>query len=325
MTRRAGYPSSHGTRHSWYLMILEQIDKFGDWLSVEKGYSVHTVSGYLHDVKEFFGFLSDKGGEKAISPEQVRSFVASLYATNTSSTVGRKLSALRTFFRYICRQGLMSSDPLTGLANPKSVKHIPVFLTVDEVFSLLEEPGVQDRFSRRDAAIMELMYSTGMRVSEIVSRNQDHLDFDTGMVRVTGKGNKERIVPFGSAAAEALHKYFPERLELLTACVARGKQPDREALFVNARGTRITARSVERMVREYGLRAGITVTVTPHALRHSFATHLLEMGADLRTVQELLGHVSLSTTQKYTHLNIDHLTKVYDQAHPLGGKRPEND
>lgn len=218
----------------------------------------------------------------------------------------------------------MTTDPLIGVSNPKIAKHIPVFLTVDEVFSLLEEPGERDRFALRDIAIMELIYSTGMRVSEIVSRSMNHLDFESGMVRVSGKGKKERIVPFGTAAAEALNRYFPQRRELLAACAARGKQPDNEALFLNARGKRITSRSVERMVKEYGLRAGITATVTPHALRHSFATHLLEMGADLRTVQELLGHVSLSTTQKYTHLNMDHLAKVYDQSHPLSAKQDKN-
>ena len=246
------------------------------------------------------------------------------YYSNSSSTVGRKLSALRTFFRYLYREGFITVDPLIGVANPKAIKHIPVFLTVDEVFSLLEEPGEQDRFARRDVAIMELMYSSGMRVSEIVSRDMNHLDFETGMVRVSGKGKKERIIPFGSAAAEALNRYFPQRRELLAACAARGKRPDAEALFLNSRGGRITSRSVERMVKDYGCRAGITATVTPHALRHSFATHLLEMGADLRTVQELLGHVSLSTTQKYTHLNMDHLTRVYDQAHPLGNKQTGN-
>lgn len=305
-------------------MVSKQIDKFSDWLTVEKGYSVHTVNGYLHDVKEFFTFLNDKGLDEDVSPEKIRLFVASLYSTNSSSTVGRKLSALRTFFRYLCREGILSSDPLIGVANPKNAKYIPVFLTVDEVFSLLEEPGKQDRYARRDIAIMELMYSTGMRVSEIVSNDMNHLDFETGMVRVSGKGKKERIVPFGNAAAEAVKSYFPLRQELLTACAARGKQPVKEALFLNSRGGRITSRSVERMVQYYGQRSGITTTVTPHALRHSFATHLLEMGADLRTVQELLGHVSLSTTQKYTHLNMDHLTKVYDQSHPLSLKKSKN-
>lgn len=302
-------------------MVVKEIDKFSNWLTVEKAYSVHTVDGYLHDVREFFSFLRDKGTDGRVTPEHVRLYVSSLYTVNSSSTVGRKLSALRTYFRFLCREGVLSTDPLIGVANPKAVKHIPVFLTVDEVFSLLEEPGKQDRFARRDTAIMELIYSTGMRVSEIVSRDMNHLDFETGMVRVSGKGKKERIVPFGSAAAEALNRYFPQRLELMAACAARGKLPANEALFLNSRAGRITSRSVERMVNEYGLRAQITATVTPHALRHSFATHLLEMGADLRTVQELLGHVSLSTTQKYTHLNMDHLTKVYDQSHPLSAKR----
>jgi integrase/recombinase XerC len=295
-----------------------------DWLTVEKGYSEHTVNGYLHDVNEFFRFLEQKGSKDSVSQEKVRLFVASLYSSNSSATVGRKLSALRTFFRYLCREGVMTVDPLTGIANPKISKYIPVFLTVDEVFSLLEEPGEQDRFALRDIAVMELMYSTGMRVSELVFLNMNHLDFETGMVRVSGKGKKERIVPFGNAASEALNRYFPQRTQLLTACAARGKQPDKEALFLNSRGSRITSRSVERMVKGYGQRSGITTTVTPHALRHSFATHLLEMGADLRTVQELLGHVSLSTTQKYTHLNMDHLAKVYDQSHPLSNKRSKN-
>ena len=187
-------------------MITRQIDKFSDWLTVEKGYSVHTVNGYLHDVKEFFTFLNEKGLDDDVSQEKIRLFVASLYSSNSSSTVGRKLSALRTFFRYLCREKIISFDPLVGVANPKIVKHIPVFLTVDEVFALLEEPGEKDQYSTRDIAIMELMYSTGMRVSEIVSCDMNHLDFETGMVRVTGKGRKERVVPFGSAAAEALHR-----------------------------------------------------------------------------------------------------------------------
>jgi len=304
-------------------MVSEQIDKFSDWLTVEKGYSIHTVNGYLHDVNEFFSFLKERDHDEDVSPEKIRLFVASLYNSNSSSTVGRKLSALRTFFRYLCREKIISFDPLVGVANPKIATHIPVFLTVDEVFSLLEEPGEKDRYSTRDIALMELMYSTGMRVSEIVSSDMNHLDFETGMVRVCGKGKKERIVPFGSAAAEALNRYFSLRQELLTACVARGKQPAKEALFLNSRGGRITSRSVERMVKQYGQRSGITATVTPHALRHSFATHLLEMGADLRTVQELLGHASLSTTQRYTHLNMDYLAEVYDRAHPIAKNRED--
>lgn len=298
-----------------------QIAAFSSWLEVEKGYSPHTVQGYRHDVAEFFGYLAGRGAGDAVTPDNVRSFVASLYSVNSSTTVGRKLSALRTFFRYLCRQGILQTDPLVGIANPKTARNIPVFLTVDEVFALLEEPGQRDPFARRDSAMLELIYSSGMRVSELVSRDMNHLDFASGMVRVTGKGNKERLVPFGTAAAEALRRYFPERQQLLGSRIARGQPADSQALFLNSRGGRITARSVERLIQMYGARAGITETVTPHALRHSFATHLLEMGADLRTVQELLGHVSLSTTQKYTHLNLDHLSRVYDQAHPLAKRK----
>ncbi|MHB8790353.1 MAG: site-specific tyrosine recombinase/integron integrase [Desulfobulbaceae bacterium] len=301
-------------------MLDERIPAFAAWLEVEKGYSLHTVQGYRHDVVEFCGYLRARGGGEAATPAKVRGYVASLYTVNSSTTVGRKLSALRTFFRYLCRQGVLAADPLTGIANPKTARNIPVFLTVDEVFALLEEPGKNDTFARRDTAMLELMYSSGLRVSELVSRDLNHLDFASGMVRVTGKGNKERLVPFGAAAAEALQRYFPERQQFLASRLAGGRSADSQALFLNSRGGRLTARSVERLVQSYGVRAGITASVTPHALRHSFATHLLEMGADLRTVQELLGHVSLSTTQKYTHLNLDHLTRVYDQAHPLARK-----
>jgi integrase/recombinase XerC len=195
---------------------------------------------------------------------------------------------------------------------------------VDEVFCLLDAPDRKESLGLRDRAIMELLYSTGIRVSELAGLDLDDLDFVDSMLRVVGKGNKERIVPFGRAADEAVQAYLPHRDQLILARAARGHEPERQALFLNNRGTRLTVRSVERMIREYGQRAGIQVTVTPHALRHSFATHLLEMGADLRVVQELLGHVSLSTTQKYTHVNMDHLTRVYDTAHPLArNQKPE--
>lgn len=296
--------------------MIGLIDDFGSWLLVEKGYSTNTVDGYLRDVREFYRVAGEPASPGEITADQVRSFVASLYATNSSASVARKLSALRTFFRFLSRQNLLCHDPLSGIANPKLARYIPSFLTVDEVFGLLETPGARDTYGLRDRAAMELIYSTGMRVSEVVSCNMTDLDFETGMVRVTGKGNKERIVPFGSAAGEALQRYFIQRDELILARISRGREAERKALLLNNRGSRLTARSVERFVRMYGERAGIPVTVTPHALRHSFATHLLEMGADLRTVQELLGHVSLSTTQKYTHINMEHLSRVYDKAHP---------
>jgi tyrosine recombinase XerC len=292
------------------------IERFVAWLLVEKGYSRHTADGYQRDVREFHRFCVDSTQPELITAAMVRSFVGSLYADNAAASVARKLSGLRTFFRYLQREHVIESDPLAGVASPKLGHPIPAFLTVDEVFSLLEAPVATDRYFRRDRAVMEMIYSTGMRVSELVAGNMEDFDFTAEMVLVRGKGNKERLIPFGSAAKEALQRYLPEREALTIARIGRGHAGERQALFLNGQGTRLTARSVERTFQMYGLRAGIGVTVTPHALRHSFATHLLEMGADLRTVQELLGHVSLSTTQKYTHINIDHLSKVYDQAHP---------
>ncbi|MBM9536391.1 tyrosine recombinase XerC [Desulfobulbus alkaliphilus] len=299
------------------------IEQFISWLAVEKGYSLHTVVGYQRDLGEFQRFCAAVSDPRAIRAQEVQAFVGSLYAGNASASVARKLSSLRSFFKYLQREGVVESDPVTGIAGPKLNRHIPVFLTVDEVFALLEAPTAKDRYHRRDRAIMELMYSTGMRVSELVGGNTEDFDFTTEMVRVRGKGNKERLIPFGRSAAEALRVYLPERDALIVARMARGKEAERNALFLNARGTRLTVRSVERTIQMYGERAGIATTVTPHGLRHSFATHLLEMGADLRMVQELLGHVSLSTTQKYTHVNIDHLARVYDQAHPQARRDKE--
>ncbi len=289
---------------------------FRSWLLVERGYSPLTVESYLSDINELSAFCGQGAGKDPFKVETLRGFIASLHGRNSPASVARKLSALRTFFRYLLREKIIVDNPLQGIANPKLVRYIPSFLTVDEVFCLLDAPDRRDTFAFRDQAVMELLYATGMRVSELTACNYKDLDFDTGMLKVMGKGRKERMVPFGRAAAEALRRYFSQRESLIINRIERGHQPERDALFLNNRGSRLTARSVERMIRTYGQRAGIQVTVTPHALRHSFATHLLEMGADLRTVQELLGHVSLSTTQKYTHVNMEHLTRVYDQAHP---------
>ena len=301
--------------------MITQIEPFLSWLLVEKGYSPHTADSYQRDLREFIRFCGDDCAPEQVTALTVRAFVATLYATNAAASVARKLSTLRTFFSFLRRRGGLAADPLAGVVGPKRGRHIPAFLTVDEVFALIEAPTAADRYWRRDRAAMELLYSTGMRVSELVAANLADFDWAAEMVRVRGKGNKERLIPFGRAAHEALRQYLPERESLILARAARGRETERQALFVNGRGTRLTARSVERFVQAYGLRAGIGVSVTPHGLRHSFATHLLEMGADLRTVQELLGHVSLSTTQMYTHLNIDHLTRVYDQAHPQARRK----
>jgi len=293
------------------------IDQFTAWLEVEKGYSTHTINGYKRDVTAFFEFAGeDEPALEKLTRNTVQQFVATLYTTNSSTTIARKLSGLRTFFRFLIKEELLHSNPLSGINNPKLGSYIPQFLTVDEVFALLEAPRANDTFKLRDIAIMEVLYATGMRVSELVASNLADYDRVNQVVRVFGKGSKERLVPYGTPAAEALDKYYPQRESLITARITRGHPPEREAMFLNSRGTRLTTRSVERFIRMYGERAGIGVAVTPHALRHSFATHLLEMGADLRMVQELLGHVSLSTTQKYTHVNMEHLSMVYDKAHP---------
>ncbi|NLX19538.1 MAG: tyrosine recombinase XerC [Desulfobulbus sp.] len=304
--------------------MTEHIERFLVWILVERGYSTHTAESYQRDVLEFQRHCGEDLDVRSITSAHVRTFVSALYASNASASVARKLSSLRTFFRFLRREKVVAADPLSGVAGPKLGHAIPSFLTVDEVFSLLEAPVITDRYWRRDRAIMELLYATGMRVSELISTNLEDIDWDRELVCVRGKGKKERMIPFGRAARETMKQYLPERETLTIARVQRGRKAEREALFLNGQGGRLSARSVERFLKDYGMRAGIRVTVTPHALRHSFATHLLEMGADLRTVQELLGHVSLSTTQKYTHLNIDHLARVYDQAHPQARRSQED-
>ncbi|MEN8199715.1 MAG: tyrosine recombinase XerC [Thermodesulfobacteriota bacterium] len=298
--------------------VKGETHSFLRWLETEKGYSPHTVDGYGRDLNGFCELLGGDQEAKDLDGSHVRRYVSSLHGVNSAATVGRKLSALRSFFKFLLSKKKISHDPVAGVAGPKVGKYMPVFLTVDEVFSLLETPGKKDRFMLRDRAIMELLYSTGMRVSELVSRDILHLDFETEMLRVTGKGNKERLVPVGRAALEAVKAWLAQREALIVDRSRRGHdiEEGKKALFLNSRGTRLTSRSVERLVKGYGERSGIPQIVTPHALRHSFATHLLEMGADLRSVQELLGHSSLSTTQRYTHLTLDHLTEVYDKAHP---------
>ncbi|SDO84555.1 site-specific tyrosine recombinase/integron integrase [Desulforhopalus singaporensis] len=300
--------------------MIKTIEKFVKWLETEKGYSIHTVNGYRSDIEGFCAHLGTICSPSEISAVQIRSFIASLHGQCSATTVARKLSALRTFFRFCLQRKIVKHDPLTAVSGPKTGQYIPVFLTVDETFALLDTPNETDRFMFRDRAILELLYSTGIRVSELVSRNVEDLDFGEEVLTVRGKGNKERLVPVGRPAMEAVRIWLPQRMQLIKARAGRGRQADDKPMFVNTRGSRLTSRSVERIVKSYGERAGITQIVTPHALRHSFATHLLEMGADLRSVQELLGHVSLSTTQRYTHLTLDHLADVYDKAHPLSKK-----
>lgn len=290
----------------------DAVHAFSRWLDAERNYSPHTVAAYTSDLTEFFAFAGPETRPEDCDSALLRGFAASLYGRDSARTVARKLSALRGFFRYLRRQGVLRHDPMQGLAGPKVPRHLPNFLTVDEVFALLEAPGPEDAFFRRDRAVMEMLYATGMRVSELTGGNLADYDLENEMVLVRGKGDKERLTPFGSQAKEALLAWLPDR----AALIAQARSPNTEALFLGRLGTRLTSRSVERLMLRYGLKAGIDRPVTPHALRHSFATHLLEMGADLRAVQELLGHAGLSTTQQYTHLDLNHLTRVYDAAHP---------
>jgi len=302
-------------------MLKDYIKRFITWLKDEKGYSPHTVSNYLRDLNQFAEQAGREIAIDAIDTFIIRSYIYSLNIRNKSSSVARKLSALRTFFRFLEHENLIPDNPMASISMPKQEQHIPVFLSVDEVFALLEAPGQGESFAARDRAIMELLYSTGMRVSELVSCNMANLDFETEMVMVRGKGNRERLIPFGAQAVKSLRVYLTEREELLRKRLQQGKKFDQNSLFLNSRGTRLTARSVERMISNYGRKARLDKPVTPHVLRHSFATHLLEMGADMRSVQELLGHASLSTTQKYTHLDMVHLMRVYDKAHPKARRR----
>ena len=301
-------------------MLTEYIKRFITWLADEKGYSRHTIINYQRDLLEFADETGREVDVGSLDSRIIRNFVYSLNLKNKSSSVARKLSALRTFFKFLEQEDVIRHNPMGAIAMPKQEQHIPVFLSVDEVFSLLESPGPGDTFAARDRAILELLYSTGMRVSELVACNMATLDFDSEMVKVRGKGDRERMIPIGKPAIKTLQAYFVERQELLRNRLQQGKKIDRDAVFLNNRGNRITTRSVERLIAGYGQKSGIDKPVTPHVLRHSFATHLLEMGADMRSVQELLGHVSLSTTQKYTHLDMVHLMKVYDKAHPKARK-----
>jgi len=300
------------------------LDNFISWLTVEKGYSPHTVTSYHRDLDEFLAHVGREVPIHAIDHIKVRAYLYAINKKNKATSVARKLSSLRSFFKFLHKNELLEHDPLQRIVAPRLPKNMPVFLTVDEVFSLLESPGNADAYATRDRAILELLYSCGLRVAELVGVDCNHIDLASQLLRVTGKGKKQRLVPMGRPAVVAIRQYEEQRQVILAACFSRKKEPEARALFLNNRGSRLTTRSVERMVKEYARRAGIPAPVTPHALRHSFATHLLEMGADLRSVQELLGHASLSTTQKYTHLNVDHLMEVYDRAHPMARKKESN-
>ena len=283
------------------------IEKFIRYLEIEKNYSKHTILNYSLDLADFNKFLGGTEIEK-VDYLTLRKYLAALKEKQlVNRTVNRRLSSLRSFFKFLTREGYIKNNPTLILSSPKQEKHLPQFLTEEEVVKLIESvfsKGAKNERPLRDRAILETFYSTGIRISELVGLNVDDMDFIGGIVKVMGKGKKERLAPIGDQAIAAIRKYLEKRK----------KQSD--ALFLNKNGKRITTRGVRDIVKKYIHLAGIKDGVSAHTLRHSFATHLLNRGADLRTVQELLGHANLSSTQIYTHLTTERLKNVYDKAHP---------
>ncbi|MBI5149255.1 MAG: tyrosine recombinase XerC [Candidatus Omnitrophica bacterium] len=280
------------------------IDKFLTYLEVEKNYSGHTIINYGIDLREFARFAASTSLEK-IDYLFLRRFLAHIRTKQyLPRTLTRKLSALRSFFKFLHREGHIRSNPAVLLMSPKREKRLPKFLTEEEVTKFLEIPRGDNLMGKRDRAILETLYSAGIRVSELVGLNVEHVDLIGNIAKVSGKGKKERLVPLGSKAVEAIKDYLDNR------------KKDSNTLFLNKNGTRLSSRSVGTIVHKYIKLVSATQDISPHVLRHTFATHLLNRGADLRSVQELLGHVNLSTTQIYTHVTTDRLKKVYDQAHP---------
>lgn len=289
--------------------MKQAIEQFCSYLETERNVSVHTVSAYRSDLAQFAAFLA--GQMERSAPEQVdhltiRRYLAMMHKGHTKSTIGRKLSAIRALFRYLLREGRLEKNPAELVGTPKKEQRLPFHLNIDQVTALLSAPAGGSGLPLRDRAVLETLYSCGIRVSELTGMSVADLDLSAGLARVLGKGGKERIVPVGAFAKEALAAYLEER----------GDAAPDAPLILNARGGRLTRRSVGRIVDAHMLLISSMRKVSPHTLRHTFATHLLEGGADLRAIQELLGHASLSTTQKYTHVSLDRLMEVYDKAHP---------
>jgi len=280
------------------------VDKFLRYLEVEKNYSPHTLLNYKIDLDEFFRFLQDTPLEK-IEYIHLRRYLATLRDRKLKPrSMARKLSSLRSFYKFLNREGLLNDNPAALLMTPKLDKTLPKFLSESEMSAFIESPTADTEAGLRDRAILEMLYSTGMRVSELVGLNVDTVDLIGSIAKVSGKGKKERLLPLGKKATEAIHAYLNKR------------KVRTQALFLNKNGKRLTTRGIFNITDKYIKLISATRNISPHVLRHSFATHMLDRGADLRSVQELLGHVSLSTTQIYTHVTTDRLRKIYDKAHP---------
>jgi len=306
------------------MLINGAIDRFIDYIRSQRGYSEHTVRNYRTDLTGFSDFLSERrglrGDERAamemgeIDYIDIREYLGSLFGKYNRTTIARRLSAIRSFFYFLERDGLSDGNPAADISAPKQGKYIPAYLPIDDMFKLLKGPDRTTPSGLRDLAIIEVLYSCGIRVAELAGLNMSDIDFDQRLVRVIGKGDKERIVPIGRKALKSVKDYLeaiiPWRKKI------QSSETKSVPIFINYRGGRLSTRSIGSIIKKYVRECGLMANITPHSLRHTFATHLLDGGADLRSVQELLGHVSLSTTQKYTHVSLDKLMEVYDKAHP---------
>jgi integrase/recombinase XerC len=300
--------------------VNSEIGDFLDYLTYERNVSGNTIGAYRDDLESFVDFLCDDymviGRDqldlKRVDHLTVRAYLAHLGRRKMArSSIARHLSAMRSFFKYLMREGLAEVNPARGVATPKREKYLPAVIQTSDVASLLEQADVSTPLGIRDRAWLELLYASGLRIGELVGIDLDDIELRGRLVKVRGKGSKERIVPFGTKAEQAIRDYLAVRSDLMAAT-----QSEDQPLFVNYRGERITTRSIRRIFDGYVRDAALRTGISPHTMRHSFATHLLNAGADLRGIQELLGHASLSTTQKYTHLNDWQLIEVYKKAHP---------
>jgi integrase/recombinase XerC len=298
----------------------ELIERYVNYLQYERNASPHTVRNYRSDLLQFRDYLADGGATvdvKSIDALSIRGFLSMLFERQEKkSSIARKLSALRAFFKFLSRERVLAANPSTTISTPKQDKILPRIMTEEEMNTFLdrvaEATKTGDAVMRRDRAMLELLYASGLRVSELAGLDLRSLNFGDCMLRTRGKGRKERIVPFGSKAKQALGDYLPVRERILL----ERKKSSQQALFLNVWGERLTTRSVDRLVKKYVRHYGSAIKVSPHSFRHAFASHLLTEGADLRAIQEMLGHVSLATTQKYTQVSIKQLIDVYDKTHP---------
>jgi len=322
--------------------MIEHLKTFLRFLALNRNLSAHTVRAYESDLTQFIGFAAAQADVKKrdLDPSQLdravlRGFLADLHKHGQSrATAARKLAAVRTFFRYLRREAIIDDDPGALVATPKRDIRMPAHLSEAEMTALVDAPAADTALARRDRAILELFYASGLRLSEVAGLDMDNVDIGSKRVRVLGKGSKERLVPFNGSTQRALREYVKDRAAIVAQSPAKAvhyairgagrvrRHADRptDPLFVNYRGTRLTTRSIDRIVRKYVAASGTRAGISAHALRHSFATHLLQRGADLRVIQELLGHANLSTTQRYTHVNAAQLLEVYRKAHPRASK-----